>query len=386
MSGQKGCIYKSKNGKRWFARYRIAGKMVFCDLAPVDDAYRTKKDVQPLLNEILLPVNAGRVKPESAMTVADYGDNYWLPWVREKCKPSTVSGYKFVWESYLAPRLQTIRLRDFRTHDAANILADLHRSKGSGRNTLKHAKGILSGIFTLARNQGVLDAPNPVQGTMLPKKASAPSQTHATSLQEVVDLLDAIETAQVKNKTIAPVIRRKARAALALQFFAGLRPGEARGARWEDYDGKSLTIAQSIWQTHATLPKTEASAVSVPIIEPLRLMLAELRESDGKPTSGPILRGPTGAPLNLDNLARRVIRPLLEAAKIEWHGWYACRRGVATTLTSLQRDSCQSSKGLLRHTSLATTQRHYIKDVPENTLQAMIQLEALFSQCSTTKQ
>ena len=98
------------------------------------------------------------------------------------------------------------------------------------------------------------------------------------------------------------------------------------------------------------------------------------------------LRGPSGAPLNLDNLARRVIRPLLDAAKIEWHGWYACRRGVATTLTPLQRDSGQSSKGLLRHTSLATTLRHYIKDVPENTLQAMNHLEALFSQCSTTKQ
>jgi len=41
---------------------------------------------------------------------------------------------------------------------------------------------------------------------------------------------------------------------------------------------------------------------------------------------------------------------------------------------------------LLRRTSLAATQRHYIKDVPENTLQAMIQLEALFSRCSTTKQ
>jgi len=386
MSRQKGSIYKSKNGRRWFARYRLGQKMVFCDLAPVDDAYRTKKDVQPLLDEILLPVNAGRVKPESAMTIADYGDNYWLPWVRENCKPSTVAGYKFVWESYLAPRLQTIRLRDFRTHDAANILADLHRTKNSGRNTLKHAKGILSGIFTLARNQGVLDAPNPVQGTMIPKKASAPSQTHAASLQEVVELLNAIETAQVKGKTIPPEIRCKARAALALQFFAGLRPGEARGARWEDYNGKALTIAQSIWQTHITAPKTEASAVSVPIIVPLRMMLAELRESDGNPATGPILRGSSGAPLNLDNLARRVIRPLLEAAKIEWHGWYACRRGVATTLTSLQRDSGQSSKGLLRHTSLATTQRHYIKDVPENTLQAMIQLEALFSRCSTMKQ
>jgi hypothetical protein len=38
----------------------------------------------------------------------------------------------------------------------------------------------------------------------------------------------------------------------------------------------------------------------------------------------------------------------------------------------------------LRHTSLATTQRYYIKDVPENTLQAMIPLEALSSQCCST--
>ena len=58
MGRQKGCIYKSNNGRRWFARYRLGQKMVFCDLAPVNDAYRTKKDVQPLLDEILLPVNA----------------------------------------------------------------------------------------------------------------------------------------------------------------------------------------------------------------------------------------------------------------------------------------------------------------------------------------
>jgi len=38
-----------------------------------------------------------------------------------------------------------------------------------------------------------------------------------------------------------------------------------------------------------------------------------------------------------------------------------------------------ASKGLLRHTNLATTTRHYVKDVPENTLSAMNQLESLFS-------
>jgi hypothetical protein len=33
---------------------------------------------------------------------------------------------------------------------------------------------------------------------------------------------------------------------------------------------------------------------------------------------------------------------------------------------------------------LATTTRHYVKDVPENTLTAMNLLESLFSECSTT--
>jgi len=178
MGRQTGCIYKSKNGERWLARWRedviedgqVKRKMRFRDLAPVCDTYRTEKDVQPLLDEILQPINAGKVKPESTLTVAEYGENYWLPWVRENCKPSTIYGYEYAWKSYLEPRLQKVTLRDFRTVDAANILVNLHRSKGHGRTMLKHCKSILSGIFTLARNQGVLDAPNPIQGTMLPKK------------------------------------------------------------------------------------------------------------------------------------------------------------------------------------------------------------------------
>jgi integrase len=258
-----------------------------------------------------------------------------------------------------------------------------------GRTMLKHCKSILSGIFTLARNQGVLDSPNPVQGTMIPKKAAAPKETYAATPDEVVAILDAVATAKPKDEqgkevTISRESRLKAQAAVALQFFAGLRPGEARGARWEDFDGRRLMVRHSVWHTHVTAPKTEESAKAVPIIEPLAGILADLREADGNPETGPILRGPSGKPLNLDNASKRVLLPLLKAAKIEWHGWYSLRRGVATTLASLSRDPL-ASKRLLRHSSLATTQKHYIKDVPENTVAAMNRLEKLFSDCSTTR-
>lgn len=387
MSRQSGCIYKSKNGERWLARWRdtvisngqTVRKMRFKDLAPVSDKYRTERDVQSLLDEILTPINANKVRPESTLTVAAYGKLFWIPWTEENCKPSTVHGYKRFFNTYLEPRLQNVTLRDFRTVDAANILADLHRSTGCGKTMLKHAKSILSGIFGLARNQGVLNSPNPVQGTMIPKKAAAPGETYAYSLDEVIAILDAVGKAEGRPRQICLQIQ----AAIALQFFAGLRPGEARGVCWEDFDGRRLTVRHSVWRTHVTAPKTEGSMKPVPMIEPLTGILAELREADGNPASGPILRGPSGKALNLDNLSKRVLSLILKAAKLEWHGWYALRRGVSTTLTTLSHDEGMASKGLLRHSSLSTTQRHYIKDVPENTLNAMNKLATLFSDCST---
>ena len=120
----------------------------------------------------------------------------------------------------------------------------------------------------------------------------------------------------------------------------------------------------------------------MPVIETLADILSHLRELDGNPTSGPILRGPSGKSLNLDNLSKRVVSPFLKTVGREWHGWYLLRRGVATTLAGLTRDG-MVSKGLPRHTNLATTTRRYVKDVPENTLSAMNQLESLFDKCST---
>ena len=80
-------------------------------------------------------------------------------------------------------------MRDFRTVDACNLLSEIHRHHKIGRTTLQHRKHRLSGIFTLARNQGALDAPNPIQGAMVPKKAAAPAKTYAATPDEVLAIL-----------------------------------------------------------------------------------------------------------------------------------------------------------------------------------------------------
>src|SRR3981081_4830195 len=116
-------------------------------------------------------------------------------------------------------------------------------------------------------------------------------------------------------------------------FFAGLRPGEARGICWEHFDGKRLYVTQSIWHKFTTDPKTLDAASPVPVIETLAEILNDLRERDGSPSSGPILRGPSGKPLLLDNLSKRVVIPVLKRCSIlKFPGWYSLRRGAATTL------------------------------------------------------
>jgi integrase len=335
-------------------------------LADVCDRFRSKADVRPLLAEKLRPINEGKTRPESTLPVAQFVELHYLPFVDENFKPSTCAGYKSLWEMYLAPRLTGIALRDFRTVDAAVLLAEVHRVHGVGRTTLKHVKSFLSGVFTYAKNQGVLDGVHPIRDAVIPRKADAPAETHAATPDEVLAIMHALEKAGEK----------KARAAVALMCFAGLRPGEARGACWDDFDGRKLTVRQSVWHTHTTTPKTNGSAKPVPIIEPLTSVLAELQAADRNPSSGPILRAPSGKPLDLHNLGNRVVIPILRKVGIAWQGWYALRRGVATAVTALSTDSL-AAKGLQRHSSVSTTEGHCIKDVPESTLQAMKRLETL---------
>ena len=377
-------------GKSWYGRWRedaiVDGKIQrvqkFVKLADVDDRYRTKADVRPLLDEKLRPLNEGRSDARSTLTLALFVSEYYLPYGRESFKPSTIHGYTKLWRDALCPRVGEIRLRDFKTVDAANLLTAL-AAKGWGRRSLQHAKSLLSGIFTYAKNLGVLDGINPVQGTIIPRKAAAPGETHATTPEEVLTILEVLE----KAKDIEDRKRIQAQAAIALVFFTGLRPGEARGTRWEDYDGKTLNVRQSVWRKHTTDPKTASAAKPVPVIEPLRELLSELRETEGNPASGPILRGELGKPLNLDMLAKRVIRPALrnkanypgKAELLTWHGYYAYRRGIATLANTVSRDP-MAAKGLLRHSSVSTTLTHYIKDVPAVTENAMTQVEQLFTQ------
>jgi integrase len=214
---------------------------------------------------------------------------------------------------------------------------------GSHSHSLLRVKTGLSAVFTFARQRDVLRGANPVQGVKAEGRRTNPER-YAYSLDEVRHMLS--------------VLPDPARTVVAVAAFTGLRAGEIRGLRWEDFAGGELRVSRSVWRTYVGPTKTEESGQNpVPVIPLLRSILEEHRNCTSHDAHGYIFAGERrGTPLHLDNLSRRVITPKLKG---KWHGWHGFRRGLASNLYTLGVPP-KVIQNILRHASVETTQTHYI--------------------------
>jgi integrase len=207
--------------------------------------------------------------------------------------------------------------------------------------------------------QGFFDGVNPVVDTAIPP-APKGGDTYAYSLEEVTRML--------------AVLAEPARTIVAVAAFTGARRGEIRGMLWENFRDDSIFIAHSMWESHINEPKTKASKAPVPVVRQPGAMLGRHRERLGNPVSGVMFPATNGKPVSLNNVLNRSILPVLRQAGIEWHGWHAFRRGLATNLNRIGVGG-KTIQAILRHSNLATTQNLYIKSVDEDSVTAMDSLE-----------
>jgi integrase len=390
---QKGHLYR--RGTSWFVRYcddvmqpdgTIKRKQVSKKLeVSYCDEYRTKKSVRPFMEKVLAPINQGLVTVQSTMRIADFiGKEHFLKLEQKKRRASTLKGYKDVWNLHLKSRIGNITLREFRTVDGERILADIARldmdprtKKPLSKNTLARMKSFLSGVFKQAKRLGILDGVNPIVDVSTPEGTPG-RDTFAYSLADV--------------KQIRNAIPELAQTVVLVAALSGLRKGEIAGLQWKDYSGKEITVCRSVWNSTINEPKTKASGAAVPVTRQLADALDAHRERLGKLAVGFIFQGGTGRPLNLDNLARRVIRPAIEKCGVcklpkkrhkpeghlfaqdkslpQWRGWHAFRRGLATNLHGLGIPDIEI-QAILRHSNIAVTQSCYIKALTEAQISAM---------------
>jgi integrase len=360
---QRGQVFRT--GGSWYLRFyqdeledgRPVRRRICKRLAHYSDAYRSKKDVLPLVNQILTPVNSGDTQPEGSLTLTQFAEQRYFPSRAKKLRPSTIARYKDMFRTYIKPRTGTIRLRDFHTKNGQHLFDDItEQLPHLSHTTLMRVKALMSGIFTYARQEDALRGANPMQGVKADGRRYKPTR-HAYTLNDIFEML--------------PKLQEPARTVVMVAAFAGLRASEIRGLRWEDYTGKELRVVRAVWRTYIGPTKTPESGENpVPVIP---ILAGALDEHRARYTSnGYIFAGERrGRPLNLENLGRRVLAPALGE---DWKGWHGFRRGLGTNLYSLGVPP-KVIQEILRHADVTTTETHYIVVDRSETAKAMKKLE-----------
>ena len=372
---QKGYVYRKKN--RWYVRYYDYALQEDCSIkrvqtarsiAPVCHEFRTKRVVMPLVSEVLAEVNTNQLSPEGALSLERFMEENYLPYVSRQKRPSTFTGYRNMWRCYLKQTCGRVRLRDFRTRDGEQILAEIAKQKQLGRNTLLHIKNLLSAAFKHAKRLGAINGVNPIQDVSIPK-AKPTAETYAYSVEEIFSMLS--------------VLSYPASTIVATAAFTGLRRSELRGLQWENYREGALWVTQSVWERFVSEPKTERSKGVVPVIKPLAKLLEAHRRVQGNPQTGFMFvsrnYGGSKRAVDLESLLKWQIKPKLEENKLIWRGWHAFRRGLATNLHRLGVPD-KTIQAILRHSNLSTTMNTYVKSVAADALSAMRSLEVICTQ------
>jgi integrase len=77
-----------------------------------------------------------------------------------------------------------------------------------------------------------------------------------------------------------------------------------------------------------------------------------------------------GEPVDLNKLGRQVIRPAVQAIRLEWYGWHGFRRGIASNLYELGANE-KVVQRVLRHAKPHVTKERYIQAFDPAVLAAM---------------
>jgi integrase len=359
------------------------------------------------LNDKMHKVNSQAVtrRPGQDMTVDDFWETRYLPYCEEtvaltgepRKKPSTVRGYKQIWNQHLKEHFADTSLQDYEPWMGTDLLQSLTAKQGKA--TLKHIKALGGSIFKRAVIERRIKV-NPWHDVEMPEDAVESDATPHYTLEEAEDIISAL------------VDHVDCQLVLALACFLGLRPGEIAALKWEDFDTKTnlVHIRRSVVRGVVGTPKTPESLASLPLPAQIRIPLelwrqqvecdkAELKAKGiDDESNGYVFESRNGTPVDLHNLTSRVIRPHIEGEHYKTHGkaqecircnkvpkssgreWktlYAGRRCAATAVIEANNGNLAIGQALLRHKSQITTAVFYKKAVtPETLRNGMKMLEA----------
>jgi integrase len=371
--------YLFLENEKWKVRYRIKDETGKWEWAPVHllgtkRDFPKRSDAKVAMNDFMAKQNKIGFRFGTGCTIPEFVDLYFRD-IGEagmyNLDPSTVKTYRGYWRKHLEPLLRGTMVRTFRPCDAEQVMTQIAEKTNNAlaHETYKRIKSSFSAIFTHAMRKGLIHN-NPVSACSLPKGKPFGRRCYAYSLQDISAHLRLFEDDS------------RTRAIIATVAFGGLREGELRGLWGTDDAGNYLQIRRSVWRSIVkerckTLESgCEMQPAEVPIIVPLRKILDTVHHG-----SSWLFPNSLGGPIDLSNIADRIIQPALRKAGLRWYGWHAYRRGLASNLKELGIDDLVIQR-IMRHGDVGTTRKSYIKVRNIKVEDAMRQLADAFEACT----
>ncbi len=233
-------------------------------------------------------------------------------------KPSTRSDMKNTMLHILIPRWGRRKMDSIKTSEIQSFLAS---SIGEGRGSVSKKTALkwrnyLSSMFTAAMRLEVGVTHNPARGVKVPAAAGREQAPAYITVQQAVEILDQLQDS-------------RHRMACQLAVWLGNRCGELQGLRWGsvNWEQNSITITESVWQGHSTLPKSQNGYRKV-ILTPNQIDVLRRYKEENYPNAGPndwVLPGKRNRPIHMGRVMTHHVRPAAKMLGIEEVHWHALR-------------------------------------------------------------
>jgi len=321
----------------------------------------TRSRAMEILSMRLNPINSGTYRPQSVRRFSEFAIKDWVPVVLPTLKYATQKHYRYILDVHLIPVFGNSRLNDIKREWIQSFLA-AKLSSGLAWKTVKHIRGVLGRILATAEDWGYISN-NPVLKTKLPRRPL-----------KVVSkpILEPKQVQLLTNNMAEP-----ARSIALLLVLTGLRIGELLALRWKSVDlaGRTLRVAETVYDGHFDAPKTERSARTIPLGDETCAVLRRL--CPGQPKGNELIFSTeTGQPLNRHNLLRRHLRPACEKVGLQGITWHSLRHSHATLLDATGAP-LGTVQALLGHSTSEITREVYLHAIPDDQRRAVAGVEAL---------
>jgi integrase len=273
--------------------------------------YRTKKEAEKALADLLSTVNTGTFVTPSKLTVADYLDRWLAGLVTAGRRPSTIDGYRRNLDAYVKNRIGRVPLQDLGAVDLDQLystLATKGRRDGTplSLRTVRYTHSIIGKALAdaerkqlVARNAARLASPPRTSATRAPEMST-------WTPGELRHFLD-----QVAGHYYGPLVRAAA--------MTGMRRAELLGLRWADVDldGGSVVVRQSVQQvagrivvgdvkTARSRRRLDLDPVTVAVLRSHRVAQWKRRAQVGAGWKNHdlVFNAPDGSPLKPDSITQ----------------------------------------------------------------------------------